>query len=590
MTRRSSRPWLVRFSRRRSERGYVLAVSAMVMVPLLIVAGFAVDLGGNYVQASKIQRAADAAALAGVVWLPDFAKAQTVALNAASRNGFAAGNPTGTSLTVTQVNTRQLKVSITTPATQLLAGKLLNISHNITRSATAEFLSPIPMGSPLASLANDPESAAAPPQIWLNQSGPGSNKTNGDRFSSGLCTAINSGWMSGCTSNTVASQTNANLDLSNTGYSYIAHVDALHGTPLKFQVFDPAFVYTDDTCGTNAPTAAQITTLKTKFAAAPYNDAKAAQRYDWTSDNYCPGDQTINGKSDITTTYIVRAPDTTSQDLTDNPAICAISFSPYTGSIYNRLINGSGNVITTNSGGLENMPFYKFFRQWTDICSVASPVVGDYVIQVTTTASQSSPNFSTTASLTPGGGGAGSLETRDMSIATGGHNRYALRTGWGSSMTGTDLGVYGGGRLPIYVNQNTSSANFYLARIESQYAGMTMGLTFFDIADTAGTASMQVIPPTEYGSTFPTSQCKFILDGATTSVVSNTACQITGLTSSSYDGRNVDLKLTLPTDYTCNDTAANGCWLKVILNFTGTPADTTTWSAVLQGDPVRLVQ
>jgi len=73
-------------------------------------------------------------------------------------------------------------------------------------------------------------------------------------------------------------------------------------------------------------------------------------------------------------------------------------------------------------------------------------------------------------------------------------------------------------------------------------------------------------------------------------VVSNTACQISGLTSSSYDGRNIDLKLTLPTDYTCNDTSSDGCWLKVILNFTGTPADTTTLERRAAGRPVRLVQ
>jgi len=228
-------------------------------------------------------------------------------------------------------------------------------------------------------------------------------------------------------------------------------------------------------------TAAQITTLKTKFAAAPYNDAKAAQRYDWTSDNYCPGDQTINGKSDITTTYIVRAPRHHVAGLTDNPAICAISFSPYTGSIYNRLINGGGNVdhhqtpVAGEHALLQVLPpvdRHLLGRQ-SGRRGLRDPGDDD--------GEPVQPQLLTTASLTRVAA-APDRRDRDMSIATGGHNRYALRTGWGSSMTGTDLGVYGGGRLPIYVNQNTSSANFFLARIESQYAGMTMGLTFFDIA------------------------------------------------------------------------------------------------------------
>jgi hypothetical protein len=31
----------------------------------------------------------------------------------------------------------------------------------------------------------------------------------------------------------------------------------------------------------------------------------------------------------VVTTYIVRAPDDTPSDVTDNPAVCAISFDPY---------------------------------------------------------------------------------------------------------------------------------------------------------------------------------------------------------------------------------------------------------------------
>jgi Flp pilus assembly protein TadG len=585
MSRRNpSRHWLTRFSRRRNEHGYVLAFSALLLIPILVIAGFAVDLGGNYVQISRVQRAADAGALAGVIWLPDFAKAQSIALDVVKRNGFAPGSPTGTTITVSTVNTRRLKVSITTPANRYLASQLLNINQTITRAGTGEFLRPIPMGSPLASLANDPESAAAPPQIWLNQSGRGSTKNNGDRYSSGVCGASGSGYASGCT---VAPTNN---DLSADGYYYVTQVDSIGTGPLRFQAFDPAFVYTGDNCTVNTPTAGQQTTLQTKFAAAPYSDSKVAERYSWSMKDYCPGDQLINGKSDLVTTYIVRAPDDTAMDLNDNPAICAISFNPYTGSIYNRLIDGAGNVITANTGGLENMPFYKFFRQWVDICTVNSPTIGDYVIQVTTTAGQSDPHFSTTASLTPGTGGAGSLETRDNSIVTGGHNRLALRSGWGSSMNGTGVSLFAGGRLPLYVNQNSTVATFYLARIEPQYAGQTLALTFFDVADTAGTAEMQVIPPTEYGSIFNTANCKFTRDGATPNSVANTNCKVAGLTSASYDARNVDLQLNLPVDYTCNEASPGGCWLKVILTFTGAPADTTTWTAALQGDPVRLVE
>ena len=157
------------------------------------------------------------------------------------------------------------------------------------------------------------------------------------------------------------------------------------------------------------------------------------------------------------------------------------------------------------------------------------------------------------------------------------------------AINGTGLGLFGAGRLPIYVNQNSSSASFYLARIGPEYAGATLALVFFDIADTAGSASMQVVPPTDSGlSTF--TNCTFIRDGATPNVVAQSGCGITGLTTGTYDARNVTLKLVMPASYTCNDADRNGCWLKVNLTFSGAPADTTTWSASLLGDPVRLVE
>ena len=562
---------------RSSEHGYVLMTCALVLVPLLIVAGMAIDFGGNYWQGVKMQRATDAAALAGVVWLPDLTKATQVANDAMTKNGWANGG--GNTVTITQVGARRLKVSLTAPATGYLAAKLLKTNYNMTRSATAEYLQAIPMGSPIASLANDPESAAAPPQIWLNQSGSGSTKNNGDEFTSGVCGTSGSGFSSGCTGS-------VNNEISDDGYIYVTRVSALGSGPLKMQAFDPAFIYTDDNCGTNSYSGGEETTLIAQYSGGPVADAKAAQRYDYSNKAYCPGDQRINSLSNVTTIFIVRAPDTTPTDMTDNPAICAISFSPYTSGYFSKLDQTQPGW--NSNQGLENLPFWKIFRRWVDICTISSPVVGDYVTQITTTADQSSPQFSTTASLSPSLG-AGSLEQRDPGIVTGGHNRFALRSGFGASVNGTGVSVFAGGRLPIFVNQNTSSATFYLAKIQPQYAGATLSLQFFDIADTAGSATMTVQPPTDSNySTFPS--CAFVKDASPPTAISSSGCSVSGLTSAQYDARIITLTLVVPTDYTCNTSVATGCWLKVKLDFTGAPADTTTWSASLLGDPVRLVE
>ena len=99
---------------RRGVRGYILAKTALLIVPLLLMAGLSVDVGYWYSRASDIQKAADAAALAGVVWLPETTLARQYALEAAARNGFVNGSD-GVAVTVTPVagQNRRLKVTIT---------------------------------------------------------------------------------------------------------------------------------------------------------------------------------------------------------------------------------------------------------------------------------------------------------------------------------------------------------------------------------------------------------------------------------------------------------------------------------------------
>ena len=79
-----------RRSRKRDERGYIATVVAL-LVPAVFLGccALSVDMARWYVEAERVQRAADAAALAGVVWMPaDFATAKTTALAEAKKNGY----------------------------------------------------------------------------------------------------------------------------------------------------------------------------------------------------------------------------------------------------------------------------------------------------------------------------------------------------------------------------------------------------------------------------------------------------------------------------------------------------------------------
>ena len=64
--------------------------------------------------------------------------------------------------------------------------------------------------------------------------------------------------------------------------------------------------------------------------------------------------------------------------------------------------------------------------------------------------------------------------------------------------------------------------------------------------------------------------------------------------SSTWNGKSYTINVPIPIDYTCSFSNAtpSGCWYRVTVSFPpGTPlTDATTWTATLEGDPVRLVQ
>jgi hypothetical protein len=48
----------------------------------------------------------------------------------------------------------------------------------------------------------------------------------------------------------------------------------------------------------------------------------------------------------------------------------------------------------------------------------------------------------------------------------------------------------------------------------------------------------------------------------------------------------------IPTNYTCSSSVPTGCWVRLQYAYGGgnQPSDTTSWTAGIEGDPVRLVE
>jgi len=178
---------VTRLQRRGGERGYVLAVAAMVLVPLVLAAGFAVDIGAWYADGLRMQRAADAAALAGVTWLPDLDRAGSVARSVARQNGFDDADP-DIAVTVRRRAASRLEVRIDRGHAAQYFSSLVVDGKSIRRTAVAEYTAGVPLGSPrnYIGTGSTDTGGAAPEGFYLAINGYCALKENGDPFAPGF--------------------------------------------------------------------------------------------------------------------------------------------------------------------------------------------------------------------------------------------------------------------------------------------------------------------------------------------------------------------------------------------------------------------
>jgi len=599
-----------------AERGFFMVWFALLFTTLLGFAGLAMEYNRWQSLGVRVQKAADAAALAGAVFLPDnLGKAQTTAKSTASMNGFT-HNTSGVTITATKARLpNQLKVTISVP-TKNPWGAIVGYGNTtIVRTAVAEYQLPQNLGSPENRYGNDPEkvlvTGETQPQFWGNVFGPSSSKAKGDAFQAKLCDLAASNakdW-----DNCLHGGQN-NLDYDANGYFYGIEVPDNTVGSLKVDVFDPAFVHVHDNCGSySTPTVddpktdqkaveASLNAAKTLTAAAipgyPAGDPPSI-RYAPGSDNkYCTGDMYYGEGPNSTPTWTrwtVRAPDTSNWDPSNNPIVCQAEFPGVYPERANDLPGGTVDANrlrtllqqTTNYPGVQPaMRFADFFRRWVNLCTISSPDAGTYYLQVQT-------NLKINGSAAPMAGGA---------------NRYSVRVGIGSDYsTANNLRLYGNGRMGIYANATGADTRFFLTRILPGEAGKTLVLQFFDTGDASAAGKIQVLPPPDSnvaGGVF--TNCRYTKppgnqnnqNGATWGpliATSTPQCQITDVTNTgtnSFDGQWVTYEVPIPSNYTCNDQIATGCWTRLRFSYdVGTSVqDTTSWVAYVLGEPVRLIQ
>ena len=134
---------------RKRGRGQVIVIFAGALLLLMMMTALVVDVSWYWVNSLRVQRAADAAALAGAVMLPNkVSDAYTLAREEAKKNGYPIGG--GVSVTPLQDpdNDRRLNVTIHAPIGTFFMRVLGIDSIGVTRTSKAEFTLARPDGQP----------------------------------------------------------------------------------------------------------------------------------------------------------------------------------------------------------------------------------------------------------------------------------------------------------------------------------------------------------------------------------------------------------------------------------------------------------
>jgi len=209
------------------QAGQILVMFAMSATMLFGVLAIVVDVGNIWNASLHVQHAAEAAALAGVPYMPgDFTTASSKARAEATKNGFSASNGATVTPAVNVESNRRLDVTVSQNF-QTYFMRIVGMSTvRISRIATAEYTLPVPMGSPLSTYGDNTGF------FWAAGEAQGTNRSAGDAY--------------GTFYNPNPTQNN---QYDQNGYQYAIDVPAGAGST-SIDLYDPTFCAVDDQKGT----------------------------------------------------------------------------------------------------------------------------------------------------------------------------------------------------------------------------------------------------------------------------------------------------------------------------------------------------
>ncbi len=587
-----------------AEGGYVLIWAVISLIALLLVGALAIDVGAFYVRSNELERAADAAALAGVVHMPgNLAEATLAAEEVLSRNGIVDGGDIN--VTIEEgATSRRLRVTIEDSGVETFLARLLTDSISIERVSEAEFAKPLQMGSPdnhLGSGTLRPDFPSTTPPDYVLEQG----------FwlaANGYCTAAEDGdtHLSAFDGNGPTFDCSAPPAEQNPRYQgeyeYTVSVPDLRTADVLIDAFDPSYWPHDRPCQnpTSGPSdmrcdLGKYATGAPHYPSWPSGPTEAGwyqtRRRSWEQNRWVnrPIDRlsyNTNTKTGIITTHFqLLYPDTagTPWDTSDD---VPFGNTAYTGG------SDANYTWPYQQDYLDDFAAQAaIFNDWDTLFTLPTNApAGDYTLKVWTEASQAD-SF--------------------------GVNAFALRATYGpwwsstaddrcdSRMPGQELcpQVSGSSALSILAASAGSAANFKFAQIPVDYAGRSVRITLWDSdeggqeisfhspdrgADQEWPFAWREAPGPD--TIFPDWTGAYNLD---VSGCGPSSPQPQPGPSSTRDGtckfndRMVEVNIDIPVDYAANDAG----WWSIRYDFgTGTVTDRTTWTIDVIGDPVHLVE
>lgn len=523
---------------RKRERGQVLALFVLSIFVIIGMVAVVVDISWFWANSLRVQRAADAAALAGAIHLPGSpATAYSTARAEARKNGYVGGS--GTSVTPTQDarNPRRLNVTITAPVQTFFARIFGMQQINVTQSARAEYALPVPMGSPqsyigIYSLTYKHNNGAwridavnkapgAPGVAQLTSQGfwsavitRGGQRANGDAYS-----PHNNG-------------SGANASYDPAGYDFTIELPA--GT-------SNGHVYLYDAT----------------FCAVGHHDSGS---YLGTGDHWIG-----SGGTPVTTQFTLWNTRNTPFDTRDDIQVAdsgtqfanenqVDKSTQYVGD--GRYSDGGYNGATSAdcASDADHNNWYRL---------VQNLPAGTYRLQVSTS---SNGNVNTNAENMFG----------VQAVANG----------------GVTTRVHGTKRMAMYNNLNGGASLFYLAQIDAVHAGKTVEIRLFDPGDVGGDAVLRLKRPTTTG--YVDATFSYAADNGRSGTNVTSIQTATGGTNH-YNNSWITITVPLPNTYgLVGDTLlppgeTQRGWWKVEYTISASGNDTTTWEVSIRGNPVHLV-